>query len=110
MQAPTVPASAPLAPAERPYLAAPRVPQGLDVPVAVWSKRDLRATVTEGSTVSTWSGQVVFRDGRPGGHVGYELVGVECESVTPEGEPSEAARDAAERMLDGVAGEIGRAK
>lgn len=91
-------------------LRAPRLPSGLSVPVATWNRRDLRATVTEGATVSVWSGSVRFVDGRPGQGVGYELVDVECESITPEGEPSEGARECAWDALEDVADEIGEAK
>lgn len=89
-------------------LRAPRIPADL-APIATWDRRTLRCTVTEGQVSSVWSGTTVFRDMRPGPS-GYELVGVECESVTPEGEPSEAARECAEAELADRADEIGAAK
>lgn len=106
---PTIPAVSPIPSPDAPYLRAPRIPSDLSAPIATWDRASLRCTVTEGQVRSTWTGTAIFRDMRPGPS-GFELTGVECESVTPEGEPSEAAEEAAWECLAGYADEIGGAK
>jgi hypothetical protein len=105
----TVRAEAPVS-ADYIGLRLPALPSDLGVPVATWSPRDLTCFVIDGSVTSVWSASVSWFDGRPGGHVGYELTDISCESVTPEGEPSEGARESAWEMLDSRADEIGEAR
>jgi hypothetical protein len=80
------------------------------IPLATWDPRSLTVTVRDGATTSVWSGEVIFVDGRPGGHVGWELVDVVLDDVTGGSDATDAAREVAFEILDGYADEIGGAR
>lgn len=75
-----------------------------------WNPDDRTVTVHDRGVVSVWSGVTAYADGNPGQGRGYQLNGINLESVEPRGVPSDSAEVAAWKVLWDHVDEIGAAK